>query len=55
MRSLRPGLYLVLSVLLPVTPSPMSAQEAAHEVQAGETLWELAGRYLSDPFRWSEI
>ncbi len=26
-----------------------------HEVRRGDTLWDLARRYLSDPFRWREI
>lgn len=34
---------------------PANAQEADHEVRVGDTLWDLAARFLSDPMRWSEI
>lgn len=36
---------------------PLSAQETVgyHEVDTGDTLWDLAANYLADPFRWSEI
>ncbi|MEN8143688.1 MAG: LysM peptidoglycan-binding domain-containing protein [Gemmatimonadota bacterium] len=44
------ALLLALGVALPA-----SAQEASHEVRVGDTLWDLAARFLSDPLRWSEI
>lgn len=28
---------------------------ARHEVDEGDTLWDLAGRYLTDPFSWPRI
>ncbi len=33
------------------------AQETSseHSVRDGDTLWDLAGLYLSDPYRWTEI
>ena len=31
------------------------APEGTHEVRRGDTLWDLAGHYLSNPFQWPEI
>lgn len=48
-------------------PSALPAQETGdqettaaqdtleHEVEKGDTLWDLAAKYLSDPFEWEEI
>lgn len=59
--SLRVGTWLALSLL--AVPSVGVAQERAaaeqrpstHTVKKGDTLWDLAGRYLNDPFQWPEI
>lgn len=34
---------------------PRDREEASYEVDRGDTLWDLAGEFLSDPFRWEEI
>jgi hypothetical protein len=52
-------LFLLFVALLAAAPA--SAQQApadttrTHLVRSGDTLWDLAHHYLSDPFRWSEI
>ncbi len=48
-------------VLALVVASPAATQQPApdttgqHIVRPGDTLWDLARRYLNDPFRWPEI
>jgi hypothetical protein len=39
----------------PTLEQQATETQAAHEVRGGDTLWDLAGRYLQDPFRWQEI
>ena len=50
----------VLAALAMGAPTPASAQQApertgSHTVDRGDTLWDLARRYLANPFRWPEI
>ena len=51
---------LVLAAALLVVAVPAVAQETPessgrHTVRRGDTLWDLAARYLSSPFRWVDI
>jgi hypothetical protein len=34
---------------------PAAQERPTHEVRRGDTLWDLAGRYLQDSFRWPEL
>ncbi|MBK6880908.1 MAG: LysM peptidoglycan-binding domain-containing protein [Elusimicrobia bacterium] len=36
-------------------PTAVSVDAAAHRVVTGDTLWDLAGSYLQDPFQWPKI
>lgn len=55
--------YLILTVAALCAATPLLAQEEAaerpsqqvHVVRTGDTLWDLASRYLRNPFRWPEI
>jgi hypothetical protein len=46
--------------LLAMRPAIVAAQQTTevpktHTVKKGDTLWDLAGLYLGDPFRWPEL
>lgn len=57
----KPALALAATVAAALSASPALAQEPAtaggreHVVRKGDTLWDLARVYLSDPFQWGQI
>jgi hypothetical protein len=53
-------IWIVPSTFALLYAAPLSGQEAPeqegrHTVREGDTLWDLATRYLSDPYRWNDI
>lgn len=57
-RPWRAGALAVLAAALVVAPlraQETTAEGQTHTVKKGDTLWDLAHSYLSDPFLWPEI
>jgi len=49
------ALVLVTAILAVAPVAGAQESERTHQVRKGDTLWELAARYLADPFRWPEL
>ncbi|MBT8211617.1 MAG: LysM peptidoglycan-binding domain-containing protein [Acidimicrobiia bacterium] len=44
-----------LLLAAPLPAQETDVQERRHTVREGDTLWDLATRYLSSPYRWNDI
>lgn len=58
-RSVRGGIACVAGVAVLLAAAPLAAQQGApereHTVRRGDTLWDLARAYFSNPFLWPVI
>jgi len=45
----------IVAILLIAPAVAAQDTKGSHQVLGGDTLWDLAARYLADPFRWPEI
>jgi hypothetical protein len=45
----------IVAILLIAPAVAAQDTKGSHQVRGGDTLWDLAARYLADPFRWPEI
>ncbi|HSJ07516.1 MAG TPA: LysM peptidoglycan-binding domain-containing protein [Longimicrobiales bacterium] len=50
-----PALLLVIAAAASAQQVPAEPQQQEHIVRRGDTLWDLARTYLSNPFRWPLI
>jgi hypothetical protein len=50
-----PALLLLVAAAASAQQAPAQPQQREHVVRRGDTLWDLARTYLSNPFRWPLI
>ncbi|HEU5171499.1 MAG TPA: LysM domain-containing protein [Gemmatimonadales bacterium] len=48
-------LSLAVALLLGLAPAARAQMPETHTVKPGDTLWDIARRYLNDPFLWPDI
>ena len=49
------ALVLVTAILAVAPDAGAQDTDRSHRVRSGDTLWDLAARYLANPFRWPEL
>ncbi len=50
-----PVLGLLALVAVPTASAQEAQRPSSHTVRRGDTLWDIAARYLGDPFQWPQI